>query len=300
MSAALLASLFTVIAASTALAAVTVTGVGNVPVGGTSTTTATVTLSEETAGCVTAALAGGTGHLYVQIHPKLTLPAAVTTTNYTRFTGTPVLTAPGSLAATVSLIDQSAIPGNNDTIDIRLAGSDPINKQQISVSGVSVKVGSNTDIGSIITTLNGSSAALATCFLATTTTASGTVSAAIGIGATSVNVAVSSAAPFAVTAGTAPGKLVFATGEQVTVTAAGAVVAGIQTLTISATTVVHAANEAVTQANVPAAAFVFPYAITSVGSVTDAVIQDVGTDTAAGGLPVGGAGALTVSPTSVN
>gem|GEM_PF-5842915 len=295
----LLASLFTVIAASSAFAAVSVTGVGSLGVGSTSTAAASFTLSEETAGCITAALGGGVGHVYIEINPNGTLPAAVAGSNYVRFTGTPTLTAPGSLGASVSLIDLSALAGNNDTIDLRISASDPINKQQVTIAGVNVKAGANAATGAIRTTINDSlGGALATCFLASTTTASGTVSAAIGIGATSVNIAVSSSAPFAVTAGTSPGKLVFATGETVTVTAAGAVVAGIQTLTISATTVVHAANEAVTQANVPAVVGPFPLAITSVGTVTDTTIQDVGISNGAG-IPAP-AGNTTTSPGSVN
>ena len=65
--------------------------------------------------------------------------------------------------------------------------------------------------------------------------------------------------------------------------------------TISATTVVHPANEAVSQANVPAAAGV-PVRPGVVGTVTDSVRQDVWTGS---GLPAGGAGALTTAPANV-
>jgi len=74
------------------------------------------------------------------------------------------------------------------------------------------------------------------------------------------------------------------------------VVGGLQTVTISATTVVHPANEAVSQANVPVGLLAFPYAVASIGTVTDSVRQDVWTGS---GLPGNEAGSATAAPANV-
>lgn len=294
-SAALLASLLATAVAPSAFAATTTAGVGNVGRGSTTTATATFTFSEETTACIYNAL-GGAGapnapvDLFVQIKPKAPIAGTV------QFVGTPTLVAPGSLGGATANIQGTA--GVNDTLRIRIYGGDQFNKQQLSVSGLKVKASSGATLGAIQTLFTSSDGnVLAACFLGATTTASGTVSNAIGIGATTVVVAVSSGT-FAVTGtGAGPaGKLVFATGESVNITAAPAPVAGLQTLTIAATTVVHPANEAVTQASVPATN-TFPFAMTSVGTVTDSVRQDVWL--AAGGIAVP-AGNTTLPPANVN
>jgi hypothetical protein len=298
-SAALLASLLATAVAPSAFAATTTAGVGSVGRGSTSTATATFTFTEETTACVFNALGGAGGpngpiDLNVLIAPKAPITGTV------QFVGTPTLVAPGSLGGATATIVQSAA-GVNDTLRIRIFGGDQFNKQQITVSGLKVKASSSATLGAIQTTLTSTDGnVLAACFIGATDTASGTVSAATGIGATSVVVAVASGAFVAtgtLTGTTAAGKLVFATGESVNITGVTAVAAGFQTLTIAATTVVHPANEAVTQANVPSTV-TFPYKMASVGTVTDSVRQDVWVP--GGGLPVGGAGALTQPAASAN
>ena len=152
MSATLLASLFTVIAASSVLAATSVAGVGNVGRGATSTNAATFTFSEESVNCIRSAL-GGAGapnapvDLFVQIAPKA--PGLGTV----QFVGTPTLVAPGSLGAVASL--QGTL-GVNDTLRIRINGGDEFNKQQITVTGLKIKASSAASLGAIVTTLNDS------------------------------------------------------------------------------------------------------------------------------------------------
>ena len=311
-SAALLASLLATAVAPSAFAAATTAGVGNVGRASTSTATATFTFSEETTACIYSAVAAhdGEADLFVQIAPKDPDGAGpLSPVGNVQFVGTPTLVAPGSLGgATATLVQKGAYL--NDTIRIRIYAGDLLNKQQITVSGLKVKASSGATLGAIQTGLYSDDAnTLAKCFLGTTATASGTVSNAIGIGAASVVVAVSSGAFVAtgtVTGTTTAGKLVFATGESVNIASVSAVVAGLQTLTIAATTVVHPANEAVTQTGAPNAP-AFPittiftggaYLLTSVGTVTDSVKQDVWST--AGGIPAGGAGADTKLPLNIN
>jgi len=308
-SAALLASLLATAVAPSAFAAATSAGVGSVGRGSTSTNAATFTFSEENAGCIYNAvtvLGGGQVDLLVKIAPKA--PGAGTV----QFVGTPTLVAPGSLGGAVASVVQSA-SGLNDTLRIRIYAGDQINKQQITVTGLKVKASSGATLGDIQTGLSSSdgnvlATSLAGCFLGSTATASGTVSAAIGIGATSVQVARSSTAHFAQTTGAA-GKLVFATGESVAIASVvqNSPSVGIDTVNLStATTAVHAANEAVTQASVPnAPAFPvllpwFPagaYMLSTVGTVTDSVRQDVWLY--AGGIAVP-PGDSTKLPTNIN
>jgi len=288
-SAALLASLLATAVAPSAFAAATTAGVGNVGRASTSTATATFTFSEETTSCIHDAVAAADGEadLFVQIAPKDPDGAGpLFPSGSVQFVGTPTLVAPGSLGGATATLVQTGL-FLNDTIRIRIFGGDAFNKQQITVSGLKVKASAGATLGAIQTGMfSDDGNVLARCFLGTTATASGTVSNAIGIGATSVVVAVSSGAFVAtgtVTGTTTAGKLVFATGESVSIVSVTALAAGFQTLTIAATTVIHPANEAMTQAGVPnTPAFpltqTFPggaYILTSVGTVTDSVKQDV-------------------------
>jgi hypothetical protein len=232
MSATLLASLFTVIAAGSAMASVTVTSAGNIPVGGTSAGSATFVFTESAIGAFT-----GAGSFDVVIDDS--------DGGDVTFTGTPVVSAPGSLGATASIA--------GDTLHIATTGADNLNVESITVTGLKIKAAATASLGAVVATLANFAGGITLTALQPGGTAGGAVSAAIGIGAVSVDVAVSTPACSFVTTAVSGNPLVFATGEEVTVTAAGALAGGHQILTISATTANHAANELVSMANACAA-----------------------------------------------
>ena len=123
MSATLVASLLTFIAASSALAAVTVMSAGNVPVGGTSANTATFTFTEQS---VTSIVTNATGSFIV----TLARPAGVT------FVGTPSLPeSTGSLGATASIA--------GSVLTVNIAGSDTANVESIIVGGLKLTAAPN-------------------------------------------------------------------------------------------------------------------------------------------------------------
>ena len=202
-TATLLASMIAVIAAPLASAAVTVTSAGTVPRGGTSANAATFTFTENTIACL----------------PNAAMPGALTVTiddingGDVTFSGTPVVTAPGSLGATASAT------GNVLTIDF--LGSDTANIEQVSVSGLKITAATTATAGAISATLGGTQAG---CFTSATP-ASGSVVSGIGVGSGSVILNVG-ACNFEATGvvhlwGTS-GNLVFAGGESIGITAAGA------------------------------------------------------------------------------
>jgi hypothetical protein len=232
MSATLLASLFTVIAAGTALGAVTVTSAGNVPIGGTSAGSATFLFVESSATGIPTNAAGGFDVVIAPAAPGL---GAVT------FSGTPVVSAPGSLGASASIV--------GSTLSVSWSNSDTANIESISVSGLFIDAAAGTSTGAITATMGNFSGNMpgAAAFVSGGT-ATGTLAAGIGAGATAVLVNVTSGACVFTT--TPPGgNLSFATSPETK--AVGAAVAGPgvgqQTLTIAATANVHNAGEVVSQ-----------------------------------------------------
>lgn len=253
MSASLLASLFTVIAASSALASTAVTSAGTVPRGGTSAGTATFTFTENSA----TAFAGG-GTLIVTI---LDSAAGATVT----FGGTPVVTAPGSLGASAS------VAGN--VLTITTTGADATNVEQVTVSGLTISATIGAATGAIGATLTGTLAAGVT---SATATATGTLATSVAAGALTEVINVTSTCLFAVTGGV-NGQLTWGTiTDSINITAAGALTAGQQTLTAT-TTAAHTAGEAVSQTVANCAAGT----LGSPGVVADVVVQ-----TAAGATTV--------------
>ncbi len=238
MSAALLASLFTTIAASTVFAAVTVTSAGNVPLDGTSTGTVTFAFAEQNI----ASLPAGAGSLTVEIGDSDDPVAAVPTAgNFeVTFSGTPVVSGPGSLGA----LSASAV---GDTLTVSWTNSDILNVETITVSGLKISAAIGAETGAIKAQLGGA-------FIAAFQgggTASGTVATGIGIGAVSVIVNVSTTGCLFVPSAGPPGNLAFAQNpESVDISAVsllGVPLAGQQTLVIAATGNVHDAATAVSQ-----------------------------------------------------
>ena len=111
-SALLLSSLLATVAAQAAFASTSVTSVGAVARGTTSATAATFTFTENSI----AALAGP-GTLIVTIAPASPGTGTVT------FSGTPVVTAPGSLGASAT--------ASGSVLTITLTGQDPLNVEQV-------------------------------------------------------------------------------------------------------------------------------------------------------------------------
>ena len=255
MSASLLASLFTVIAASTALAGVTVTSAGNVPRGGTSATTASFVFTESSAACIPDAAAQFT----VTIAPAA--PGAGTVT----FSGTPVVSAPGSLGVAVD------VTGSVITVDID--ASDTANVESISISGLSIKASTTATLGAITATYADVVGANLSCWQAGGT-ASGTIATGIGPGATSVIVNVATTGCLFVPSAGAPGTLDFVqNAESVDITAVSALgvpAAGQQTLTIAATASLHDAATGVSQSTACAPTGV----LASPGTVVDSLIYN--------------------------
>lgn len=193
MSATLLASLFTVIAAGSAMASITGTGAGSVAQGSTSAGTASYLFTENSI----AALPNAAGSMTITITPAA--PGAGTV----EWVGPPVVTAPGSLGASAS------IAGNVLTISV--AASDPANVETISITGLKVKASSTASPGAVVATL--STGLIGTAFSGGTVTASGKLAQAYGIGTTQFDVALDvGSCPFSGT------NTVTVGGESVTVT----------------------------------------------------------------------------------
>jgi hypothetical protein len=253
MTATLLASLFTFVAASTVLGAVTVGSAGNVPRAGTSTGTVTLTFTESGAACLANPLPAS---------PDLTVTidqAGVT------FGGTPSVNAPGSLGATAS--------ASGGVLTINLTGSDPINVETLVISGLTLSATAAAPLGTVTATIGGDGPTIA-CFTGGTTTATGVVATGIAAGSTSVIINVDDC-DFAVTdtVDLVPGMLSFGTSPEtrnITAIAAGPG-AGQQTLTIQATANVHNLGETVSQSGVPACQGA---AISGLGTVVDSIIYN--------------------------
>jgi hypothetical protein len=224
MSAALAASLLTAIAVPAALASITQTSAGNVAQGTTSAGTATFLFTENSAAALVT-----TGTMTVTITDSAT-------GNTVTWAGTPVVSAPDSLGASVSLL------GN--ALNIKITGHDDLNVETIAISGLKVKAASNAAPGAVIATLSGS-AAVYGAFVGGTVTATGRLAQAYGSGTTSFIVANDvGSCPFSGTNNVTVGSEVL-TG--IAVSAVNTPVAGQQTITSAASTASHLANEVVSQ-----------------------------------------------------
>jgi hypothetical protein len=202
-SAALLASLLATAAVPTALANQSVSGTVSVPVGGTSSgTTLALTFNDSSthvngltgAGFCTVT-AGGTRTATLKYQLK---DAAGNST--LSFVGTPTF-APGiplSLGASVAL-SQTVVA--NDSFTVTITGCDPNNVEQFTVTGLQIAATSSAATGTIqgITTPTPTDYGFVSAITGTTTTATGTLQAAIiGSGAQTVSVNVTSTCPFAI------------------------------------------------------------------------------------------------------
>ena len=249
MSATLLASLFTVIAASSALAAVTVTSAGNVPIGGTSANPTTWVFTESS---VTGIPTNGPGSFTVTIAPAAPGLGAVT------FSGTPVVSAPGSLGATAT--------ATGSVLTVSWTNSDLANIESITVTGLKIAAAAGTSTGAITATMGGATGNGSIAGFQSGGTASGTIATGIGVGALSATVNVTTAGcTFASTAVdidpgpgiTTSGSWVFAVGAAGTsaetrtgTRAAGGPGQDVLTFTVgSPATSVHNAGDVVTQTN---------------------------------------------------
>jgi len=243
LTATLLASLFTVIAASTALATVTVGSAGSFARGTTSTGTVTLTFTENTAGCLAVAGVAAADDLIVTVADS----AAADTID---FVGPVTVTAPGSLGA-------SAAVNASGNLVIQLTGTDGANVEQLIISGVKLSATDLAALGAVQATLGGV-ATTSACFAGATTTATGVVAIGIAAGSTSVTVNVTSDCPFdetGVVTGTATSDgLAFATApETLDITTAGPLDApgpDQQVLQIDATANNHQLGELVSQTDV--------------------------------------------------
>jgi len=225
-SAALLASLLVTAAAPAALASIAQTSAGNVAQGTTSAGTATFLFTENSAAALTT-----TGTMTVTILDSASNPTVT-------WAGTPVVSAPGSLGASASLLGNQLI--------IKINGYDNANVETISITGLKVKAASNAAPGAVLASLSDSAAgAIYTAFISANVKATGKLAQAYGIGTTNFIVA------------NDPGSCLF-TGTNsvtvgsetlggITVSAANTPVPGQQTITSNATTTNHLANEVVSQ-----------------------------------------------------
>jgi len=269
LSATLLASLFATAAAPFASAAVTVTGVGSVPRGGTSAGPATFVLTEQSAAALATNAAGS-----IQI--ALTDSAASTTT--VTFTGTPSASGPGSLGT----LSASA---SGNTLTISWTNTDPLNVESITVTGLSIQASTTAALGAITATLGGATGNASVAAFQAGGTASGVLAAGVAIGGTSATVNVTTTGCAFVNTGSgspAAGSFAFAAGAAGTSAESLAGTASAlpappaaqqQTLTITTAggfTSIHNAGDVVTQTNACAPNGV----LTSPGSVVDSLIYN--------------------------
>ena len=251
LTATMLASLFTVIAASSVLAATTVTSAGSVPRGGTSTGTVTITLTENSAAC-----------LDEIADTSSTIVIDDADGGDVTWSGTIAVSAPGSLGATATR--------SGDTVTVETTGASDAVTEQIIITGLTITAASTATPGAIVAALVDGSGG---CWTATTRTATGTISVGIAAGSTNVIINNTNSCDFVLSAG-APGPLSFATlpeTVEITAVAAGPGVDQ-QTLGIDATSNNHQLGETVTQADVPVSG-TCPATLGSPGTVVDALEQ---------------------------
>lgn len=247
MSATLLASLFTVIAASTALASTTVTGVGTVPRGGTSTTAAGFLFTES--GINTLTTAGGNFTVYIwdstgdcAVAPGVGVNVAAATVH---FTGTGTQSGPGSLGL-------AALVTGDNFFTVKTTNADINNVESISIGGLSIKADALAATGAIKACVYNDTGIFAAAFATGTATATGKLVGATGVGAVAFNIAVDvGSCSFATlpAAGLGPIKIGTDSVTTATVGAIGVPTAGQQNVTAAAPALAatHGANDPVTE-----------------------------------------------------
>ena len=228
LAATLLAALGAAIAAVPALASTSVTSAGSMLPGSTSAGTAAFTLTENSVNGFPPA--GGT--LIVTISDSAGAPTV-------HFSGAPILSAPGSLGATV------ALGSAGTSFIVTTGGADNYNVEQITVSGLRISADVGAATGPIKAVMSGS---LVAGILSATTTASGIIQTSVGSGPTAgVVVNVSSPCGFAPTGGLNVGVRFSDTVDPRAITVATPLAAGQQTLTIDIGVSTHAAGTTITQ-----------------------------------------------------
>lgn len=228
LAATLLAGLGTVAGAVPALASTSVVSAGSVLPGGSSVGTASFTLTESSVG----GFPDASGTLVVTI-------ADSASGSTVHFSGTPVLSAPGSLGATV------ALGPSGTSFVVTTAGADIANIEPITVSGLRISADVGAATGLISAVMSGS---LVAGILSPTTTASGIVQTSVGSGSTAgVVVNVGSQCGFAPTGGLNVGVRFSDSFDPRAITAATSLAAGQQTLTIDVGGSTHVAGTTITQ-----------------------------------------------------
>ena len=244
MSAALAASLLATIAVPAALASISQTSAGNVAQGYTSAGTATILFTENAINALT-----NTGTMTVTICDSAATggpPATIPCSDGTQVTwaGTPVISAPDSLGASVSIAA--------NVLTIKITGHDDSNVETIAVSGLTVHAASTAAPGQVQAVLGDSAAgAIYGAFVGGTTTAYGHLAQAYGIGNTSFAVALDTGScPFSYgVSGDATSVTVGSESVTVTGVTANSPTIGQYTFANAGDpfTVNHLANEVVTQ-----------------------------------------------------
>ncbi|MHB8673238.1 MAG: hypothetical protein ACYDAK_06110 [Candidatus Limnocylindrales bacterium] len=228
LAATLLATLGAAIAATPALASTSVTSAGSMSPGTTSVGTASFTLTENSV--------NGFPNASGTVTVTITDSASASTVH---FSGTPVLSAPGSLGATVAL----GPAGTSFTVTTR--GADNLNIEPITVSGLRISADVGAALGPIKAAMSGS---LVGGIISPTTTATGILQTSVAVGSTGgVVVNVSSPCGFASTGGL-NGNVTFSDiADSRALTAATALAGGQQTLTIGGGGSTHAIGTTITQ-----------------------------------------------------
>ena len=231
MSAALMASLFTVIAAGTVSASVSASSAGTFAPGTTSPNTVTLTFVERDI-----ALIAGAGSLTVTIND--------TDGGNVTWSGTP------STAGSTGSLGASASTSGN-VLTVSWTAQDPLNVETIVVSGLKIAADSTALAGPVIATLGGTFAPFFAPSATSTTTATGVIqdTNALTSGADSADILLSSVCPFQVTTAQPVNSLASFSdaADARAVTAAPAPVLGVQTVTFAAGTLSHPAGTTVTQ-----------------------------------------------------
>ena len=228
LTATLLATLGVAIVAVPALASTSVTSAGSVLPGSTSVGTASFTLTENSVN----GFPNTSGTLIVTI----TDSAGASTVH---FSGTPLLSAPGSLGAAVALGPAAT------SFVVTTLGADNGNVEPITVSGLRISADGGAAAGPIKAAMSGS---LVAGILSPTTTASGIVETFVGSPMTAgVIVNVSSPCGFAATGGLNTNVTFSDVLDARPITGATALAAGQQTLTIGAGAAAHVVGTTITQ-----------------------------------------------------
>ena len=161
-SAALLASLLITAAAPSAFAQISATSAGTVALGSTSSGSVTLVFTENAKGALTNAAVG-------------TMTAKLPSPELT-WVGTPVLSAPDSLGASVTVA--------GDELRIRITAHNPNDVEPITISGLKIKASSAAPVGDVIPAFTDNVGNLMVLAFTGTTSITGTLLLPVGIGAT--------------------------------------------------------------------------------------------------------------------